>query len=222
MAEIEWDKAAEHLYETGVDHGVLYIPDSTGEYTTGYAWNGLTTVTESPSGAEATKLYADNIVYVTLMSAEEFSFTIESYTFPTEFGQCDGTAEPEDGVFFGQQTRKPFGFHYRTLIGNDTQGSDFGYKLHLIYGALASPSEQANNTVNDSPEAKQFSWECSTTPVASIPGFKPTASITIDSTTADPTKLAALEAILYGSTEEEPRLPLPAEVVAIMGEGAEE
>lgn len=215
MAKIEWDKAGEHLYETGVDHGVLYIPNALGEYTSGVAWNGLTTVTESPSGAEPTKQYADNIPYLTLMSAEEFGFTIEAFTFPDEFGQCDGTAEPVDGVRLGQQTRKSFGFAYRTLVGNDTQGTDYGFKLKLIYGALASPSEQANTTVNDSPEAKQFSWECSTTPVA-VSGFKPTSIVTIDSTTADETKLAALLDILYGTESVEARLPLPAEIVTLL------
>lgn len=215
MAKIEWDKSGEHLYETGVDHGVLYLTDSQGAYSTGFPWNGLTTVTASPSGAEATKLYADNIPYVTLVSAEEFSFTIEAYTYPDEFAVCDGTAEPVDGVRLGQQRRQNFGFHYRTLIGNDIKGNDFGYKLNLVYGALAAPSEQTNSTVNDSPEGKQFSWECSTTPV-SVPGFKPTATVTIDSTAVDPAKLAALEKILYGDGATEPRLPLPAEVLELV------
>lgn len=216
MAAIEWDKTGQRRYETGVDHGVLYIPDNTGAYNNGYAWNGLTTVTESPSGAEATKIYADNIAYATLVSAEEFGFTIEAFTYPDEFGQCDGTAEAEEGVLFGQQTRSPFGFSYRTLVGNDTQGTDFGYKIHLIYGALAAPAEKTNATVNDSPEANQFSWECTTTPAPAPAGFKPTASITIDSTTANAAKLAALEAILYGAESTEPRLPLPAEIVTLM------
>lgn len=215
MAALEWDKSGEHLYETGVDHGVLYTTDALGEYTNGVVWNGLTTVTESPSGAEPTKQYADNIPYLTLISAEEFSFTIEAFTYPDEFADCDGTAEPVDGVRLGQQTRKPFGFAYRTLVGNDIQGTDYGYKLKLIYGAIAAPSENANATINDSPEAKTFSWECSTTPI-SVPGFKPTSIVTIDSTTADATKLAALEKILYGDETNEARLPLPAEIMTIM------
>lgn len=215
MAKLNWDASGEHLFETGVDRGVLYIPDNAGVYNTGFVWNGLTTVTESPSGAEANKLYADNIAYVTLMSAEEFGFTIEAYTYPDAFGQCDGTAAPVDGIRLEQQTRKTFGFHYRTLVGNETRGTDYGYRLHLIYGALAAPSEKANATVNDSPDAVQFSWECTTTPV-SVPNFKPVSNVTIDSVTTAPAKLAALEEILYGTSTNEPRLPLPTELITLL------
>lgn len=214
MAKIEWDKTGEKLYETGVDRGVLYV-QSAGAYTTGVPWNGLTAFNESPSGAEPTPLYADNIKYLTLMSAEEYGFTIEAYTYPDEFGECDGSAEIAEGVYAGQQTRKTFGFSCRTLVGNDTDNTEHGYKLHLVYGALASPSEKAYATVNDSPEAITFSWECSTTPV-NVTGFKPTASITIDSTKADATKLAALEAMLYGDGSEEATLPLPDAVITMM------
>lgn len=214
MAKIVWDQTGERLYETGVKNGVLYIPTS-GVYSKGVAWNGLTAVTESPSGAEATAIYADDIKYLSLMSAEEFGATIEAYTYPEEFAECDGSAALATGVYIGQQTRKTFGLSYRTVVGNDTEGNDHGYKLHLIYGAMAAPSEKAYATINDSPEAITFSWEVTTTPV-SVNGFKPTASITIDSTKADPTKLAALEAILYGDEETEPRLPLPDEIATLM------
>ena len=215
MSKITWDNTGERLFETGVKNGVLYVQDATGAYPKGVAWNGLTAVTESPSGAEATALYADDIKYLNLYSAEEFGATVEAYMYPDEFAECDGTASIADGVMIGQQTRKAFGMSYKTTLGNDVKGNDYGYKLHFIYGAMASPSEKAYATINDSPEAITFSWELTTTPV-SVNGFKPTASLTIDSTKADPTKLAALEAILYGSKEEEPRLPLPDEVASLM------
>ena len=217
MAKIEWDKTGERLYETGVKNGVLYVQEG-GAYPKGVAWNGLTAVTESPSGAEATPLYADDIKYLNLISTEEFGATIEAYTYPDEFAACDGSAALVDGVMIGQQARKTFGLCYRTTIGNDTNGNDYGYKLHIIYGALAAPSEKAYATINDSPEAITFSWEVTTTPV-NVTGAKPTASITIDSTKADPTKLAALEDILYGKDGEpgnEPRLPLPDEIKTLM------
>lgn len=217
MSKIVWDKTGERFYETGVKNGVLYIPTG-GVYSKGVAWNGLTAVTESPSGAEPTPLYADDIKYLNLMSNEEFGATIEAYTYPDEFAECDGSASIATGVMIGQQTRKTFGLSYRTALGNDTVGNDYGYKLHLIYGALAAPSEKGYATINDSPEAITFSWEVTTTPV-SVTGFKPTASITIDSTKADPTKLAALEKILYGSDDSpatEPRLPLPDEIASLM------
>lgn len=217
MSRITWDNSGERYYETGVKNGVLY-PMQAGGYTKGVAWNGLTAVTESPSGAEATPLYADDIKYLNLMSNEEFGCTIEAYTYPDEFAECDGSAALETGVMIGQQKRKTFGLCYRTTLGNDTDGNDYGYKLHLIYGCLAAPSEKAYATINDSPEAITFSWEISTTPV-SVTGFKPTSQITIDSTKADPTKLTALEDILYGKDGEpasEPRLPLPDEVATLM------
>ena len=212
-----WDKTGERFYETGVDHGVLYPVQAGGVYSKGVAWNGLTAVTESPSGAEASPIYADNIKYLNLISAEEFGCTIEAYTYPEEFGECDGSAEIATGVRIGQQARKTFGLSYRTVLGNDTDNNDYGYKLHLIYGALAAPSEKGYTTINDSPEAITFSWEVTTTPV-NVTGFKPTACVTIDSTKVDAEKLAALEAILYGSDSEEARLPLPDEIVTIMGE----
>lgn len=212
MAKIEWDKVGERFYETGVDRGVLYpqADEGTG-YDKGVAWNGLTSVTESPSGAEATPQYADNIKYLNLISAEEFGATIEAYTYPEEFGRCDGTAELEPGVVIGQQNRKPFALSYRTFKGNDTQNTEHGYKIHIIYGATAAPSEKAFATVNDSPEAITFSWELTTNPVAVL-GHKPTACITIDSTKVDKTKLGQLEAALYGTESEEPRVPMPDEV----------
>ena len=218
MAKIEWDKTGERLYETGVKNGVLYVQEA-GAYPKGVAWNGLTAVTESPSGAEATPLYANDIKYLNLLSAEEFGATIEAYTYPDEFAECDGSASLADGVMIGQQARKTFGLCYRTAIGNDIDGNDHGYKLHIIYGALAAPTEKAYATINDSPEAITFSWEVTTTPV-NVTGAKPTASITIDSTKATPEKLAALEKILYGDTEVEARLPLPDEIKQIFTAGA--
>ena len=217
MAKLVWDKTGDRLYETGVKNGVLYIPTS-GVYSKGVAWNGLTAVTESPSGAEATALYADDTKYLSLMSTEEFGATIEAYTYPDEFAACDGSAELADGVMIGQQKRSTFGLCYKTTIGNDTDGNDHGYKLHIIYGAQAKPSERAYATINDSPEAITFSWEITTTPV-NVTGAKPTASLVIDSTKADPSKLAALEDILYGKDGEpasEPRLPLPDEIKSLM------
>lgn len=219
MTALAWDLTGQRFYETGVDHGVLYIPDGVGEYTNGFAWNGLVSVTESPSGAEASPQYADNIKYLNLVSYEEFGATIEAFTYPLEFGQCDGTAAPEAGVYIGQQSRKSFGLAYRTLVGNDVEGTDLGYKLHLIYGALAAPSEKAYATVNDSPEALTFSWELTTTPVGvgTIGGtyYKPTASLTIDSTVVNAAALAELEVLLYGTTGVDPQLPTPAAVVAL-------
>lgn len=217
MAKLVWDRTGDRLYETGVKNGVLYIPTA-GVYSKGVAWNGLTAVTESPSGAEATALYADDIKYLSLMSTEEFGATIEAYTYPDEFAACDGSAELADGVTIGQQKRSTFGLCYKTTIGNDTDGNDHGYKLHIIYGAQAAPSEKAYATINDSPEAITFSWEITTTPV-NVTGAKPTASLVIDSTKADPSKLAALEDILYGKDGEsasEPRLPLPDEIKTLM------
>lgn len=217
MAKLVWDQTGDRLYETGVKNGVLYIPTS-GVYSKGVAWNGLTAVTESPSGAEATALYADDTKYLSLMSTEEFGATIEAYTYPDEFAACDGSAELADGVMIGQQKRSTFGLCYKTTIGNDTDGNDHGYKLHIIYGALAKPSERAYASINDSPEAITFSWEITTTPV-NVTGAKPTASLVIDSTKADPSKLAALEDILYGKDGEpgnEPRLPLPDEIKTLM------
>lgn len=213
--KIEWDKTGERLFETGIDHGVLYPQAAGGTYPKGVAWNGLTAVTESPSGAEPTPLYADNIKYLNLMSVEEFGFTIEAYMYPDEFAECNGEGSLVQGVTIGQQKRKAFGMSYRTLIGNDVDGDSHGYKLHLIYGALAAPSEMARNTVNDNPEAATMSWECSTTPVT-VDKFKPTSHIIIDSTKADPTKLAALEKKLYGDGASEATLPLPNEVAEIM------
>ena len=218
MSKLTWDNIGERLFETGVKQGVLYPIQSDGKYTKGVAWNGLTAVTESPSGAEATPLYADDIKYLNLLSNEEFGATIEAYTYPDEFAECDGSAELVTGVMIGQQKRKVFGLCYRTTIGNDVDGNDHGYKLHLIYGCLAAPSEKAYSTINDSPEAITFSWEVTTTPV-NVEGFKPTSQITIDSTKADPTKLAALEAVLYGGTETEAKLPLPDEVATLMSAG---
>lgn len=217
MAKLVWDKTGDRLYETGVKNGVLYIPTS-GVYSKGVAWNGLTAVTESPSGAEATALYADDTKYLSLMSTEEFGATIEAYTYPDEFAACDGSAELAGGVMIGQQKRSTFGLCYKTTIGNDTDGNDHGYKLHIIYGAMAAPSEKAYASINDSPEAITFSWEITTTPV-NVTGAKPTASLVIDSTKADPSKLAALEDILYGKDGEpasEPRLPLPDEIKTLM------
>ena len=223
MSKLVWDKTGERYYETGVKNGVLYPIQPNGTYSKGVAWNGLTAVTESPSGAENTPLYADDIKYLNLVSAEEFGATVEAYTYPDEFAECDGSASIADGVMIGQQARKIFGMSYKTTVGNDVDGNSHGYKLHLIYGATASPSEKAYATINDSPEAITFSWEIATTPV-NVTGFKPTASLVIDSTKANPTKLASLEEILYGKdpTSEglsdgvDPRLPLPDEIATIM------
>lgn len=217
MTRLTWDKVGERLYETGVDRGVLYIPDNAGVYSDGVAWNGLTTVTESPSGADATALYADNIKYLNLISVEEFGATIEAYTYPDAFAQFDGVSQPVAGINVGQQTRKAFGLSYRTRVGNDVSGADFGYKLHLIYGATAAPSEKAYGTINDSPDAIAFSWQLTTTPVDAGTGLKPTALLTIDSTKVSATALATLEDILYGTAGQNPRLPLPTEVVALFG-----
>ena len=219
MAKITWDNTGDRLYETGVKNGVLYVQES-GAYPKGVAWNGLTAVTESPSGAEASPLYADDIKYLNLMSTEEFGATIEAYTYPEEFAACDGSAEIATGVYIGQQTRKTFGLCYRTVIGNDVAGNEYGYKLHIIYGALAAPSEKAYATINDSPEAITFSWEVSTTPV-NVTGQKPTACVTIDSTKVGAEKMAALEAVLYGTESEEAHLPLPDELITIVGTGTE-
>ena len=216
MSKIVWDAIGEHTFETGVRNGVLYLKDAEGAYNTGVAWNGLTSVSESPEGAEATDLYADDIKYLTLMSAENFKATIEAYTYPVEFEECDGSATIANGVVIGQQSRKPFGLCYRTAIGNDTDGNEHGYKLHIVYGCQASPSEKQYSTINDSPDAVTFSWEVSTTPV-NVTGKKPAATLVIDSTKADKEKLTALEAILYGSEQKEPRLPLPDEIVTLMG-----
>ncbi len=215
MSKIVWDAIGEHTFETGVRNGVLYLKDTEGAYNTGVAWNGLTSVSESPEGAEATDLYADDIKYLTLMSAENFKATIEAYTYPVEFEECDGSATIANGVVIGQQSRKPFGLCYRTAIGNDTDGNEHGYKLHIVYGCQASPSEKQYSTINDSPEAITFSWEVNTTPV-NVTGKKPTATLIIDSTKADKAKLTALEAILYGSESTEPRLPLPDEIATLM------
>jgi hypothetical protein len=216
MAPLTWDQVGERLYETGVDHGVLYTPDEAGVYATGVAWNGLTTVTESPSGAESNPQYADNIKYLNLLSAEEFGATIEAFTYPEEFAVMDGTAAPEPGVTVGQQGRKVFGLCYRTRVGNDLEGVDHGYRLHLVYGAQASPSEKAYGTINDSPEAINFSWEITTTPVPVVgyPDLKPTALIVVDSTVVDAAKLAELEDLLYGGAATA-KLPQPGEVIAI-------
>lgn len=214
MAKLVWDETSKRYYETGVSKCVLYPQDKSGTYPKGVAWNGVTAVTESPSGAEATALYADDIKYLNLYSAEEFGATIEAYTYPDEFEACDGSAEIAPGVVIGQQKRQPFGLCYRTVLGNDVASNDYGYKLHLIYGAMAAPTEKGYASVNDSPEAITFSWEVTTTPVA-VEGFKPTSSLTIDSTKVNAEKLAALEAILYGS-ESEARLPLPNEVATLL------
>ena len=217
MAKLVWNEAGKRLYETGVDRGVLYVSDGNGRYQKGVVWNGLVSVNESPSGAEATPLYAGNVKYVELMSNEEFGASIEAYTYPEEFEQCDGSAELAEGVTIGQQPRKSFGLCYRTKIGNDTAGDDHGYKIHLIYGAKAAPTEKSYTTINDSPEAITFSWEVTTTPIE-VEGHKPTATLTIDSTKVQPDKLEAIEKKLYGDTATEATLPTPAEILAIIGE----
>ena len=213
MSRLTWDEIGARYYETGVKKGVLY-PMVNGAYPNGYAWNGLTAVNESPSGAEVTPLYADDIKYLNLMSSEDFKATVEAYTYPDEFAQCDGSAEIATGVMIGQQKRKAFGMSYVTQLGNDTDGTDYGYKIHLIYGAMAAPTDRSYATINESPDAMTFSWELSTTPV-DVPNHKPTASITIDSTKANASELTALENILYGSANGSPRLPLPEELLTI-------
>lgn len=213
MTALTWDQVGERFYETGVDRGVLYIPLN-GVYDTGVAWNGLTTVTESPSGAEPSPIYADNTKYLNLISVEEFGGTIEAYTYPDEFGECDGTAAPAVGVAVAQQSRKPFGLSYRTRLGNDVELDDLGYKIHLVYGALAAPSEKAYATINDSPEAITFSWAFTTTPVQ-VTGLKPSALLTIDSTKVSSADLIAIEEALYGTGGTDPRLPLPDEIISI-------
>lgn len=220
MPRIIWDKIGERLYETGVRNGVLY-PQVNGIYPKGVAWNGLTALNESPKGAESNKKYADDGVYLNLFSVEELEGSIEAYTYPDEFSKCDGSDDLAVGVSIGQQSRQPFGLSYRTVIGNDTEGDDYGYKLHLIYGAMASPSEKGYETINDSPDAITLSWDFTTTPVQ-VTGKKPTASLIIDSTKVDPAKLATLEDILYGTTETDARLPLPDEIAALFAEDAPE
>lgn len=215
MAKLVWDETGKRLYETGVSKGVLYVQADDGTYGNGVAWNGLTAVNESPTGAEATPLYADDIKYLELTSTEEYGASIEAYTYPEEFEQCDGSAELGAGVTIGQQPRKAFGFCYRTLIGNDVKNNDYGYKIHIVYGAKAAPSEKAYQTVNDSPEAITFSWELTTTPV-NVAGYKPTACVTIDSTKVEPAKLTSIEEALYGSDTKEPKLLLPDEIAAII------
>ena len=216
MAKLEWDKVGEHYYETGVDNAVLYLRDTAGKYSNGYAWSGVTSISESPSGAESSAQYADNQKYLTLISAEEFGMTIEAFTFPNEFDECNGEFEAADGVRIGQQKRSTFGLSYRTKVGNDVDGQDKHYKLHLVYGCTASPSERAYATVNESPEAMTFSWEISTNP-ENVTGQKPTSLITIDSREANDAKLKQLEDLLYGTTDKEPTLPSPDEVIALFG-----
>lgn len=221
MAALTWDNVGERRYETGVDHGVLYVQNPDGTYPEGVAWNGLETVTESPTGAEATPTYADNIKYLNLISAETFEGTVEAYTYPDEFAVCDGSATPQVGVTVGQQSRKTFGLVYRTRIGNDIDGTDHGYKLHLVWGANAAPSEKAYASINDSPEAISFSWAISALPIP-VTGLKPTATMTIDSTKVDPTDLATLEAMLFGSGGGDAHLPTPDAVIAVFGAGVTE
>lgn len=219
MSALVWDATSQHLYETGVDHGVLYRLDDQNAYSNAYAWNGLTAVNESPSGADETKLWADNIKYLSMRAAEEFGGTIEAYTYPDEFAECDGSKELVPGLYAGQQNRQPFGLCYRTVLGNDTQLNDYGYKLHLVYGCTCNPSEKAYATINDSPDAITFSWEFSTTPVpvTAIANVKPTASLTIDSTKVDASKLEDLKAKLYGTNSSDAYLPLPDEVITTLG-----
>ena len=219
MAKLVWDQVGEKLYETGIDRGVLFPMNEAGKYTDGEAWNGLTAFHESPSGAEPSPLYANNRKYLNLMSAEEFGGTLEAYTYPAGFAACNGEAELVSGVVIAQQERKLFGFAYRTMIGNDVKGTDYGYKIHLVYGCLASPSEKEHNTINEDPEAETMSWEISTTPV-DVTGFKPTAHIIIDSTKVSESGLAALEAALYGGDDKEAYLPLPDEVATLVGSAA--
>ena len=219
MSKLKWDQIGERLYETGVDKVVLFPMESTGQYGTGVAWNGISAVNESPSGAEPTALYENNGKYLNLISNEDFAATIEAFTYPDEFEECDGSKEIAPGVVIGQQKRKVFGLAYRTLLGNDVDGNDHGYKLHLVYGCLAAPSENNHSTVNDSPEAGTMSWSVSTTPVE-VADAKPTATVTIDSTKADKTKLKKLEDMLYGTEQAESKLPLPAEVITLMKDAA--
>lgn len=223
MSKLEWDKSGERYYETGVSHGVLYIPNALGSYTNGYAWNGLTAVNASPSGAESTKQYADNIAYLNMTSAEEFNGTIEAFQSPREFDQCDGTATPVPGIGVGQQTRRSFGFSYETLIGNDIDGQDHGFKIHVVYGAQAAPSERSNATVNDSPEAMALSWEFTTTPASVTPeiivngrALKPTATLSFSSLMFPASKMQELKDILHGTTALAPRLPSPNELITLM------
>lgn len=216
---LTWDDAGKRLYETGVKQGVIYPQDDNGAYPKGVAWNGLTAVTESPEGAEPTPLYADDIKYLNLLSTEEFKATVEAYTYPDEFAECDGSGSLVEGVTIGQQDRKTFGLSYRTSLGNDVKGNEYGYKLHIVYGCLAAPSEKAYATVNDSPEAITFSWEVSTTPV-NVTGFKPTASLVLDSVKLGAAKMKAIEDVLYGSSAAEARLPLPDEIKSIIESAA--
>lgn len=215
MAKLVWDQVGQKTYETGVNEGVLYPMDSDGKYSKGVAWNGLVNVTEKPSGAEASPIYADNIKYLNLVAAEEFGASIQAYTYPNEFAECDGSKELAPGVYAGQQSRKTFGLSYKTIIGNDTDGEQYGYKIHLIYGALASPSEKAYATINNSPNAITFSWDVKTTPVP-VEGCKPTASLTIDSTKVEAEKLKVLLDVLQGTNDKDPRLPLPDEIIEIL------
>ena len=217
MSKLIWDKTGDRFYETGVKQCALYVQVS-GAYPKGVAWNGITGITESPSGAESNPMYADGIKYLDLISAEEFGATIEAYTYPDEFAECDGSASIATGVSIGQQNRKTFGLCYKTVYGNDVEKNDYGYKLHIIYGAIASPSEKEYASINDSPEAITFSWEISTTPVE-VTGFKPTATIVIDSTKVDAENLKALEDVLYGSESKEARLPLPDEIAELIKTG---
>lgn len=219
MSKLKWDQIGERLYETGVDKVVLFPMESTGQYGAGVAWNGISAVNESPSGAEPTALYANNGKYINLISNEDFAATIEAFMYPDEFEECDGSKEIAPGVVIGQQKRKVFGLSYRTLLGNDVDGNDHGYKLHIVYGCLAAPSENNHSTVNDSPEAGTMSWSVSTTPVE-VADAKPTATVTIDSTKADKAKLKKLEDMLYGTDEVESKLPLPAEVISVMKDEA--
>ncbi len=218
--KLVWDSTGDRLYETGIDHVVLYPFSKTSgkKYEAGVAWNGVSAINESPSGAEASAIYADNIKYLNLMSVEELGLSIEAYTYPDEFAECDGSASLAEGVTIGQQSRRHFGVAYRTLVGNDEESTDHGYKLHLVYDCLASPSEKAYATVNDSPEAISFSWDITTTPVA-VDNLKPTAMVTIDSTKVDKAKLASLEALLYGGEEADPTLPSPSEIVTLFAGG---
>jgi len=219
MSRIEWDQIGQKVYETGVDHGVLFVQNSDGAYPLGVPWNGLISVTESPTGATNTSNYADNQKYMNQISIEEFEGTVEAYTYPPEFGVCDGSAAIAKGIFIGQQTRSSFGLCYRSLVGNDIQNTKYGSKIHMIYGAVVAPSEKGYTTINDSPDAITFSWSITTTPVA-VPGFEPTSTLTIDTTLADTESVKILEDILYGTADVEPRLPLPAEIIQLVGNDA--